>query len=558
MTATDIRKTPQPWWKEAIIYQIYPRSFKDSNGDGIGDLRGIIEKLDYIQRLGVDAVWLNPIFTSPNDDNGYDISDYRNIMDDFGTMDDFDELLSQMHDRGLRLILDLVANHSSDEHPWFIESRKSRDNPYRDYYHWFPAEKGVPPKRFSFFDVKNDAWKYDAHTNSYYLRYFSEKQPDLNWENSALRHEMYNIMRFWLDKGIDGFRMDVIPFISKDTNWPPVQVYSEGPSLHAHLQEMHREVLQHYNMVSIAEGVGVTPEKALNFVDPERKELDLLYHFEGMDIGYIPGAYKVPDPEGVDLLKFKQVYTAWDKVFEQRGWGTIYLGNHDQPRMLSRWGNDDPAFAKASAKLLMTFLLSHRATPFFYAGDELGMSNIRFDSINDYRDIETINQYERIRQEVGDLKTFMDNQKLTARDNGRTPFQWNSDPNAGFSTSNPWLKVNPNYKTVNAELQENDPDSPLSFFRKLVALRRENKTLIYGIYELVDATHPEVYAYSRTLENDRLIVLLNFSSNRTSISLPSYVNEYSVLINNLKQHMRRDSGNVHLEAWQAVIIRVED
>src|SRR3954452_342600 len=373
------------WWKEAVIYQIYPRSFKDSNGDGIGDVQGIISKLDYIKSLGVDAVWLNPIFSSPNDDNGYDISDYRNIMSDFGTMQDFDELLHGMHERGLKLILDLVANHSSDEHEWFKQSRSSRSNPYRDYYHWWPAEKGKPAARYSFFDVEGNAWKYDEKTNAYYLHYFSVKQPDLNWENPAVRKEIYDIMRFWLDKGVDGFRMDVIPFISKDTTFPElpekyngdfIRYYAEGPHLHEYLQEMYREVLCKYNMMSVAEGVGIKTSTAMDFVDPDRDELNMLYHFDAIDIGYLPNVYKTIDPNGYNLVEFKEIYSRWNDLFCDKGWGTIYLGNHDRPRMVTRWGNDSEEFRELSTKMLNTFLLTMRATPYCYNGDELGITNI--------------------------------------------------------------------------------------------------------------------------------------------------------------------------------------
>ncbi|HNQ84098.1 MAG TPA: alpha-glucosidase, partial [Bacteroidales bacterium] len=473
--------TEKAWWKEAVVYQVYPRSFKDSDGDGVGDLKGIIEKLDYIKSLGVDVVWLNPIFASPNDDNGYDISDYRAIMKEFGTMEDFDNLLQGMHDRGIKLVMDLVVNHCSSEHPWFVEARSSRENTFRDYFHWWPAEKGKPAKRYSFFDVNNDAWKYDSLTDSYYLHYFSVKQPDLNWENPKVRTEIYDMMKFWFDKGIDGFRMDVIPFISKDTTFPElpaeyngdmVRYYANGPHLHEYLQEMNREVLSKYDIMTVAEGAGITYREALDFVDPERKELNMAYHFDGMNIGYLPNQFKVMNPEGYDLLEFKRVYSLWDSVFAEKGWGTIYLGNHDQPRMVTRWGNDSPEFRELSSKMLTTFLLTMRGTPYYYFGDELGMKNIRFDHIEDYRDIESVNMYQQVKERGGDLQAFLEAQKISARDNGRTPFQWDDSPNAGFTSGTPWLKVNPDYITVNAAAQENDPNSVLNYFRKLIILRK--------------------------------------------------------------------------------------
>ncbi|MEP6949748.1 MAG: alpha-glucosidase [Ginsengibacter sp.] len=554
------------WWKEAIVYQVYPRSFKDTDGDGIGDLKGIISKLDYIQSLGIDVIWLNPIYSSPNDDNGYDISDYEAIMKEFGTMNDFDALLKGMHDRKIKLVMDLVVNHSSDEHRWFKESRKSRDNPYRDYYHWWPAEKGKPADRFSFFDVNGSAWKYDRRTNAYYLHYFSQKQPDLKWENPKLRKEIYDIINFWFNKGVDGFRMDVITLISKDTTFPQLPTkyhgdyvawYAEGPHLHQYLQEMNRESLSKYDVLSVAEGVGVTISSAHNFVDPDRKELDMLYHFEGMGLGYLPGQFKQMDPNGYSLIEFKKIYSKWDKVFAKKGWGTIYLGNHDQPRMVSRWGNDAPEYREASSKLLTTFILSMRATPYYYAGDELGMSNIKFDSIADYRDIETLNLYKKLQFEGGDLQHFLNGQKISARDNGRTPFQWYHTKNAGFSKGKPWLKVNPNYNTINVAAEEKDPNSPLHYFRKMVRLRKALPELIYGEYKLLDENNSQVYAYTRTLNSKKVLVVLNFSAKNVSFNLPAKAGKTGeVLINNLADYQMKD-GSFNLKPWQAMIVRLK-
>lgn len=523
MTEKQFNQTPdRKWWKEAVVYQIYPRSFKDSNGDGIGDLRGIIEKLDYVKSLGVDVIWLNPIFESPNDDNGYDISDYRAIMKEFGTMADFDLLLEEMHKRKLKLVLDLVANHSSDEHFWFQEARKSRTNPYRNYYHWWDAEKGKPPFRRSFFDVNNDAWKYDEQTNSYYLHYYSIKQPDLNWENPKVRQEMYDVMHFWFKKGIDGFRMDVIPFISKDTTFPVIPedkrgqldtraFYADGPHLHEYLQEMNREVLSKYDVMSVGEGSGVNINQVSKFIAPERKELNMLYHFEGRNIPYTSAKMPFPEPN-FDLLKFKQVYSDWDKVFAENGWGTIYLGNHDVPRMVSRWGNDAPEFRDLSSKMLTTFLLTMNSTPYYMAGDELGMTNIRFDKIEDYRDIKTVNRYKEIKEKGGDIQAFMDDQKMISRDNARTPFQWNSSQNAGFTNGTPWIKINPNYTEINVVAEEKQKNSVLNYFKTLIKLRKSNDVLIYGKYTLLDKDNPKVYAYTRELNGKKLLILLNFTA----------------------------------------------
>ena len=549
------------WWKEAVIYQIYPRSFKDNNSDGIGDLQGIISKLDYIKNLGVDAVWLNPIFSSPNDDNGYDVSDYRNIMSEFGTMRDFDELLQAMHKRGLKLILDLVANHTSDEHEWFKQSRSSRDNPYRNYYHWWAAEKGKPAKRYSFFDVESNAWKYDEQTNAYYLHYFSIKQPDLNWENPKVRQEIYDIMRFWFDKGVDGFRMDVIPFISKDTNFPElpekyhgdfIRYYADGPHLHEYLHEMYREVLSKYNVMSVAEGVGVKTNTAMDFVDPERNELNMLYHFDAIDIGYLPDVYKTIDPKGYDLIEFKEIYSKWNDLFGDKGWGTIYLCNHDRPRMVTRWGNDSDEFRELSSKMLTTFLLTMRATPFYYNGDELGMTNVKFDRIDDYRDIETINMYKQIEASGGDLQQFIEAQKLSARDNSRTPFQWNDTLHAGFTSGVPWIKVNPNYTTINAEQQEKDDNSCLNYFKKLIKLRKQTSTLIYGKYTLLDKNNMKVYAYTRELNDHKILVLLNFSKDDAQANVDLKVaNAKRLICNYTDVPLRNDA--ITLRPYEAVV-----
>ena len=513
MSTADTTGAERKWWKEAIVYQLYPRSFKDNDGDGIGDLKGIISRLDYIKSLGVDVVWLNPIYSSPNDDNGYDISDYRNIMKDFGTMADFDTLLSEMHRRKLRLVMDLVVNHTSDEHAWFRQSRSSRTSPYRNYYHWWDAERGKPTPRWSFFDINSDAWKFDTATNAYYLHYFSRKQPDLNWENPKVRQEVYQIMKFWLDKGIDGFRMDAFQFVAKDTTWPPfpagyekniVKYYGMGPHLHDYLQEMNKEVTSKYDIMTVAEGAGSTLKDAMDLVDPDRHELNMAYHFEGMDVGHFDPNYS--------LLDFKKVYSKWDSAFAEKGWISIFLANHDQPRMVSHWGNDSPRFREVSSKMLTTFIMTMRGTPYYYNGDELGMSNINFDKIEDYRDIATINKYKETKKNGGDLTAFLELQKRSSRDNSRTPFQWDSTANAGFTTGTPWLKVNPDYTSVNAAAAEKDSNSTLHYFRKIVQLRKDNLVLVYGKYTLLDKDNPAVYAYTREGYGKKMLILLNFKS----------------------------------------------
>ena len=546
------------WWKEAVVYQIYPRSFKDSDGDGVGDLKGIISKLDYVKSLGVDAVWLNPIYASPNDDNGYDISNYREIMKDFGTMKDFDLLLKEMHSRGIKLIMDLVVNHSSDEHEWFKQARSSRTNPYRNYYHWWPAEKGKPPYRWSFFDVNSDAWKFDSVSNSFYLHYFSRKQPDLNWENPKLRNEVYDIMKYWADKGIDGFRMDAFQFVSKDTTWPElpkgyeknvIKYYGLGPHLHEYIKEMNKEVLSKYDIMTVAEGAGSSPNEALDFVDPQRKELNIAYHFEGVDVGKNISEF--------GLEKYKAIYSRYDSVFAEKGWLSIFLANHDQPRMVNKFGNDAPEFREASSKMLTTFILSMRGTAFYYNGDELGMTNIKFNSINDYNDVGTKNKYLEIKNNGGDTTAYLELQKLTSRDNGRTPFQWDTTANAGFTTGTPWLNVNSNYKYINVVTEINDKNSPLNYFKKMIQLRKNSKELfVYGKYELIDKANPNVFAYTRTSANEKILVLLNFNKETSRVALPKQYSLGDELINNL-QPLKLQGSDISLQPYQACIIKLK-
>lgn len=557
-------KSHEKWWKEAVVYQIYPRSFKDSDGDGIGDLKGIISKIDYIKRLGVDAVWLNPIFSSPNYDNGYDVSNYKEIMKDFGAMKDFDTLLATFHRNEIKLVLDLVPNHTSSAHRWFKEARKSRDNPYRNYYHWWNAEKGDPPRRPSFHD--ESAWTYDKKTNSYYLHYFAHTQPDLNWENPKVRQEMYDILNFWFDKGVDGFRMDVIPLISKDTTFPPIPekyrdnflgYYAQGPHLHEYLKEMNKEVLSKYDIMSVGEAYGVTKETAPLFVDKDRKELNMIYHFEGMNLDYLPNQpYKTPKPQGYKLSEFKELYTKWDSVFAKQGWPTIYLGNHDQGRMVTRWGDDSEEFRAVSSEMLTTFLLSMRGTPFYYFGDELGMTNIKFDSIGDYKDTRTLDKYAQIKSENGDLQAYMEAQKISGRDNARTPFQWDSTAHAGFTTGKPWLKVNSNNKDINAASEEKNPDSPLNYFRKMVQVRKENPVLVYGDYTLLKPENEKMYTYIRENDTSKMLVLLNFSSEEASIKLEELNSEKKEVINNYNS-IQAEKDQATLKPYQAVIFSLE-
>ncbi|HNR09468.1 MAG TPA: alpha-glucosidase [Saprospiraceae bacterium] len=545
------------WWKEAVVYQIYPRSFKDTDGDGIGDLKGIIEKLDYIKSLGIDMVWLNPVYASPNKDNGYDISDYRDIMEEFGSMADFDSLLRGFHERNIRVFMDLVVNHCSNQHAWFQSASRDRNSPYYRYFHWWPAEKGKPPYRWSIFDEKGDAWEYNAATSSYYLHYFSDFQPDLNWENPALRQEIYKMMRFWLDKGIDGFRLDAIAFCSKDTTWPALPeeyhgnwplYYASGPHLHDYMQEMNREVFSKYDIATVAEAMGDV-ERVMKFVDPARKELNMAYSFEAIDFGYLPNEYKMPDPKGFDLVQWKKIHAKWTDAFSERGWGTIYLGNHDQPRMLSRWGDDRPEYRVLSSKMLTTFILSMRGTPYYYYGDEIGMDNIRFDKIEDYKDIELLTNYAQVKAKGGDLKRFLEGMKISSRDNGRTPMQWNDKEQGGFTAGRPWLKVNPNYPAVNVSVQENDPNSILNHFRKMVQLRKHNPVLIYGDWKLVDPENPSIFAYSREWEGKKVLVVLNFKNTRATLRTDLDLSHARVWTGNYPD----PPGKKELRPYEAVI-----
>ncbi|MDO6710146.1 alpha-glucosidase [Aliiglaciecola sp. 2_MG-2023] len=555
---TSKNSLSKKWWKEQIIYQIYPRSFFDSDGDGIGDLNGIIEKLDYIKSLGVTAVWVNPFYASPNDDNGYDISDYRKIMDEFGDMNDFDEMIKGFHQRGIKFIMDLVVNHSSDEHEWFKQSRSSRYNLYRDYYHWWPAEKGKPNHRFSYFDEKGDAWKYDEQTDSYYLHYFSAKQPDLNWENPELRREIYDIMHFWAKKGVDGFRLDAFQFTSKDTTFPAfpegyqddvvdvIKHHGMGPTLHNHIREMNQEVLSKYEVFAVSEGAGSSFEDAHSLVDEDRNELHMVYHFEGVEIGN-----GLDDPH--TLADFKEVHSKWEEAFKDKGWISIFLANHDVPRMVSRFGNDSDEFRAVSSKMLNTFILTMRGTPYCYFGDELGMKNIYFEDINEYQDIAAINGYKKALSEGKDMQKFMQNLRFYSRDNSRTPMQWDNTENAGFTSGSPWISVNSDYKEVNVASQENRADSVLNHFRTLTKLRTENDILVYGVYQQVEPDHPHIYAYTRSLDNQTWLVILSFVETDANLKLPNNMQTFEIQANNYSQ-LSIDDGWLKLKPYQAVVL----
>ncbi|MCR5716343.1 MAG: alpha-glucosidase [Lachnospiraceae bacterium] len=512
------------WWKEAVIYQIYPRSFADSNGDGIGDLRGIEAHLPYLHTLGIDVIWLSPVYQSPNDDNGYDISDYRAIMTEFGTLEDFDRMLAKAHELGIRIVMDLVVNHTSDEHAWFIESKKSKDNPYRDYYIWKDGKDGKAPNNWQSC-FSGSAWQLDETTGMYYLHCFSKKQPDLNWENPKVRDEVFDMMTWWCERGIDGFRMDVISMISKDPRFPDGEVtdgiYGDlnpyvcnGPHVHEYLQEMNRRVLSKFDIMTVGEAAGVTIDEAKKYANAQGSELNMVFHFEhvGMEAcgRTIIGKWGYEHPQ---LSKFRAIMNKWQLELEGKAWGSLYLDNHDQPRAVSHFGCDDPKWRVRSAKMLATMLHMMKGTPYIYQGEEIGMTNMHFTSINDCRDLEEINAY---RQYVTEHQMISAQEMLkcfdaVARDNARTPMQWDDGPQAGFTSGTPWIPVNPNYKEINTRAALADPDSVFYYYQKLIRLRHELPIIVYGTFEPLLEEDPNVYAYRRHLGGSILTVACNWT-----------------------------------------------
>ena len=543
----------RPWWKDAVVYQIYPRSFMDSDGDGIGDIPGITAKLDYLKALGVDVVWLSPHFDSPNADNGYDIRDYRKVMAEFGTMVDFDAMLAGMTARGMRLIIDLVVNHSSDEHAWFVESRKDRANPYRDYYIWRDGKDGGPPNNYGAF-FGGPAWTFDEGSGQYYLHYFAVKQPDLNWENPKVREEVYDLMRFWLDKGVSGFRMDVIPFISKQPGLPdltpqerraPQFVYAAGPKLHDYLREMRREVLDRYDTMTVGEAFGVTPDAARDLIDSRRGELDLAINFDivRMDIdSWRKTSWTLP--------RLKALYTQLDRAAGPFGWNTQFLSNHDNPRSVSHFGDDHPEWVERSAKVLATLILTQRGTPFLYQGEELGMTNYPFRTLDDFDDLEVAGRWRDVKHRVSE-EEYLANARAMGRDNSRTPMQWTGGPNGGFTTGKPWLAINPNTAAINAEDQAARPGSVLNHIRDLIAWRRGSPDLREGAYQDIDPDHEQVFAYRR---GQGLLVLLNFGRDTVRYALPDDLTVDGAAFGTAEV----DGQVVILTGWTSAILTVRD
>lgn len=551
------------WWKESVVYQIYPRSFCDSNGDGIGDLNGITGKLDYLKELGIDVIWLSPVYKSPNDDNGYDISDYQAIMDEFGTMEDFDRMLATAHEKGIKIMMDLVVNHTSDEHKWFIESRKSTDNPYRNYYIWRPAkEDGSLPNNWGSC-FSGPAWEYDKTTDMYFLHLFSKKQPDLNWDNPAVRQDVFDMMNWWLKKGVDGFRMDVISLISKEPGLPDKEpgingyatfnVSANGPHVHEYLQEMRQKALNNADTITVGECSGVTLEEAKKYARSDEKELNMVFQFEHMDVDSDEKAGKWTTRK-MDLRDLKKILTRWQKGLQDIAWNSLYWENHDQPRSVSRFGNDSDEYREISAKMLATCIHMMQGTPYVYQGEELGMTNCPFNTLDNFRDLESINAFHEL-TEQGKMteEDMMAAIGYKGRDNARTPMQWDDSAYAGFSTATPWIMVNPNYTKINARDQVNREDSVFKYYQKLIKLRHESELIVYGTYDLILDDDKDIYAYIRTLGDEKLIVYCNFSENTRKVEIPEEFVNKKVLISNYSD--AKANQKITLRPYEAIVIQ---
>ena len=554
------------WWKESVVYQIYPRSFCDSNGDGIGDLNGITSKLDYLKELGVDVIWLSPVYKSPNDDNGYDISDYQDIMDEFGTMEDFDRMLATAHEKGIKIMMDLVVNHTSDEHKWFIESRKSTDNPYRDYYIWRPAkEDGSLPNNWGSC-FSGPAWEYDKTTDMYFLHLFSKKQPDLNWDNPVVRQEVFDMMNWWLEKGVDGFRMDVISLISKEqpelpdkepgiNGYATFNVSANGPHVHEYLQEMRQKALNNADTITVGECSGVTLEEAKKYARSDEKELNMVFQFEHMDVDSDEKAGKWTTRK-MDLRDLKKILTRWQKGLQDIAWNSLYWENHDQPRSVSRFGNDSDEYREISAKMLATCIHMMQGTPYVYQGEELGMTNCPFNTLENFRDLESINAFHEL-TEQGKMteEEMMAAIGYKGRDNARTPMQWDDSANAGFSGADatPWIMVNPNYTKINAKDQVSREDSVFKYYQKLIKLRHESDLIVYGTYDLILDDDKDIYSYIRTLGDEKLIVYCNFSENTREVELPEEFTDGKILISNYND--AKVSEKITLRPYEAIVIQ---
>ncbi len=551
------------WWKEAVIYQIYPRSFMDSNGDGIGDLKGITSRLDYLKYLGIDVIWLSPVYKSPNDDNGYDISDYQDIMDEFGTMEDFDEMLAAAHERGIRIVMDLVVNHTSDEHRWFVESRKSTDNEYRDYYIWREGKDAQTPPNNWGSCFSGSAWQYDEETSMYYLHLFSKKQPDLNWDNPKVRKEVFDMMTWWCDKGIDGFRMDVISMISKTKEMPDGEVtdlYGDfspycihGPNVHKYLQEMNEKVLSKYDIMTVGETAGVTIEQAKQYAGEDTHELNMVFQFEHVERNG-SGKYGKWTNEQLPLTVLKKTMSRWQTELYGKAWNSLFWDNHDQPRAVSNFGDDRPQYREASAKMLATCLHMQQGTPYIYQGEELGMTNYPFQSPEEFRDIESINAYkEWCSDGVVSHEDFWPCIIFKSRDNARTPVQWDDSWQAGFTAGTPWIAVNPNYKEINAKAETADPNSVFHYYKKLIELRKKNPIMVYGKYDLMLEDSAELFVYTRTLDEEKLLVVCSFCDHETSFTVPDEFVGAPCLISNMENAYGK--AEMTLKPYEAFVLK---
>lgn len=535
------------WWQKAVVYQIYPRSFQDSNGDGIGDIPGIISRLDYLQLLGITAIWLSPVYKSPNDDNGYDISDYEDIMDEFGSMADMEELIQEANKRDIKIVMDLVVNHTSDEHAWFVEAKKGKENPYRDYYVWRdPVNGDVPNDLHSAFS--GSAWEYDEASGQYYLHLFSKKQPDLNWENKKVRQEVYDMMNFWLEKGIGGFRMDVIDLIGK---LPDQSITGNGPMLHTYLQEMNQATFGSQDVMTVGETWGATPEIAKLYSDPTRNELSMVFQFEHIGLDQQEGKDKW-DLKPLSIGQLKQILSKWQTSLGHEGWNSLFWNNHDLPRIVSRWGNDKE-YRVESAKMFAIVLHMMKGTPYIYQGEEIGMTNCPISTIDEVDDIESINMYNERLDQGYTKEAIIESINAKGRDNARTPMQWDNSANAGFTTGTPWLHVNPNYPEINVEQSLADEDSVFYTYKKLIELRKEHAIVVWGEYELIEETEEEVFAYYREFSGEKWLVVANFSESNQTFTLEEEIGE--VLVHNYHTSLPK-SGEVSLKPYEAFAAKI--
>ena len=552
----------QVWWKEAVAYQIYPRSFMDYNNDGIGDLKGITSKLNYLKELGIDVIWICPMYKSPNDDNGYDISDYQDIMSDFGTMDDFNELLNEVHKRDMKLIIDLVLNHTSDEHKWFIESRSSKDNPKRDWYIWRKGKDGVEPNNWESI-FKGSAWEYDKKTDEYFLHLFSKRQPDLNWENKEVRNELYKMIKWWLDKGVDGFRIDAISHIKKEKNLPDMpnpnndryvscfEKHMNVDGIHEFLEELNENTFSKYNIMTVAEANGVNAKDAKEWVGDENGKFNMVFQFEHLDL------WNNEDNQSFNVKECKEILSRWQYELHNKGWNALFIENHDIPRAVSTWGNDKDYWRESATALGLMYFMQ-QGTPFIYQGQEIGMTNVKYQSINDYDDIKSINIYKEMIENGIEKDKAIRHLWAVSRDNARTPMQWNNEEYAGFSKSKPWIKVNQNYKEINIENQLNNEKSILNFYKKMIKIRKENKGLIYGKYKLILEDDENVYSYIREIDNEKFIVITNLTDKFVEFIYDNEILKYeNLLISNYEVNVHKYINKINLNPYEARLYRLK-